>query len=90
MTEPKPKPEEAANAKPEEAPETRGPTADEIAAGEIVIPEYEQMVQRAAAANDVELLEDLHEDYHEARLSVVHGNKDRAKRRAAREREATA
>jgi len=67
VTEPKPKPEEAANAKPEEAPETRGPTADEIAAGEIVIPEYEQMV-----------------------LSVVHGNKDRAKRRAAREREATA
>lgn len=71
---------------PDRSPDRKA-TKDEIAAGEIVIPQYEQAVQRAAAANDVELLEDLHEAYHEARMDEHKDRQARAERRAKRARE---
>jgi hypothetical protein len=49
-----------------------------------IIPEYEQRIAAAAAAVDIELINDLTAEYHEAREEVALADHERAQRRKKR------
>jgi hypothetical protein len=49
-----------------------------------IIPEYEQRIAAAAAAVDIELIDDLTAEYHEAREEVALADHERAQRRKKR------
>jgi hypothetical protein len=49
-----------------------------------IIPEYEQRIAAAAAAVDIELINDLTAEYHEAREEVALADHERAQRRRKR------
>jgi hypothetical protein len=49
-----------------------------------IIPEYEQRIAAAAAAVDIELIDDLTAEYHEAREEVALADHERAQRRRKR------